>query len=134
MLHSVSGYVKLTARTATYDNHQRFSEQGAVLDGNKASKVVPRPLLLFFRTLICGFQLQHGGHPPSGARQPAAVVQQMGHYEQLRRVHSRWPVPVPRALAGGLFSSGTFFLEFVGGSIWCALGTHARHSLARCLC
>ena len=40
---------------------------------------------------------------------------------QLRRVHSRWPVPVPRALAGGLFACGTFFLELVGASIWYAL-------------
>ena len=67
----------------------RFSGRGAVRVGNKGTKVVSWALLLFFRTLIRDFQLQHGGHPHFGACRPAADVHQMGQYVQLRRANSR---------------------------------------------
>ena len=40
-------------------NSRRFSWHGAVLGGTKDSTVVPWLLLLFFRTLVRDFQLQH---------------------------------------------------------------------------
>ena len=133
MLHSVSGYVKLTARTPS-----ARSVKGSASGVPFSMEISPprwcRGRSCFFPDFDARLSAPASRYPPFGEHRPVAVVQQMGHYEQLRRVHSRWPVPVPRALAGGLFSSGTFFLEFVGGSIWCALGMNARRSLARCLC
>ena len=99
--------------------------QQCFLVGTSAAKVVPWPLLLFFRTLMREFQLQ---------RWFTLLPERASQWQ----LCSRWATttsydactaagrcPVPCALAGGLFSCGTFFLEFVGDPIWCAPGLDA---------
>ena len=56
-------------------------------------------LFHFFGTLMRDFELQHSGHPRFSASPAAAVVQQMGHYDSLRRVQSRRSRP--RAVGRG---------------------------------
>jgi hypothetical protein len=78
---------------------QRTSSQGACFEGSEFSKVVASMLFHFFGTLMRDFELQHSGHPRFSASPAAAVVQQMGHYDSLRRVQSRRSRP--RAVGRG---------------------------------
>ena len=78
---------------------QATSSQGAYFVGDIFSKVVASMLFHFFGTLMRDFELQHSGHPRFSASPAAAVVQQMGHYDPLRRVQSRRSRP--RAVGRG---------------------------------
>ena len=94
----------------------RISGRGAVLDGTKGSKVVSWVLLLFFRTLIRDFQLQHAGTLLSGhagQRQLCSRWASMFSYDgQTAAV----PCHMLCGMAGGCFASVNILLEFVDAS------------------
>ena len=122
---------------------QGFSERGAVLDGNKSSKVVPRPLLLFFRTLICGFQLQHHGTllpEHASQRQLCSRWATTSSYDACTAAgrcpcHVHWPAACFRAAPSSSSSSAIRFGVLSGSTLDAASsGAHADRLCALCAC
>ena len=137
MLQHWSHCEKLAARTATYNNLQRFSAQGAAFDGVKVSKVVPLPLLLFFGTLMRGFQLQHHGTllpEHASQRQLCSRWATTSSYDARKAAgrspcHVHWPAACFRAAPSSSSSSAGRFGVLSGSTLDAA----SRRACADCL-
>ena len=113
---------------------QRTSQQGASFVGVNVSKVVAWRLLLFFRTLICDFELQ-----------PEVTLLSWRAWQQ--QLCSRWANavsydarraagrgPALWGVAGGSFAVPYILLEFLDASKGVLSGSSTRPRLTRCMC
>ena len=112
----------------------RFSGRGAVRVGNKGTKVVSWALLLFFRTLIRDFQLQHGGHPTFGACGQQRMCSRWANIFSYDAKTAAEPSHVLCGLAGGMFVYLTFLLEVFDASKGVLSRSNASRPSHVCLC
>ena len=112
----------------------RFSGRGARFDGNKASKVVPWVLLLFFWALIRDFQLQLVATLLSGLAGQQRMCTRWASIFNYDASTAAEPNHILCGMAGGCFAFLTFLLEVFDASKGVLSRSNASRPSHVCLC